>query len=111
MKTTVSLRTRFVIIQQAEDFVIGSFSRCLRAADSEIDGNSNIGSFSGIGNGAPAESVENTLGLLHCFARRTQEGWPFQLVLRRNLCLFEGQGENFGFDVFLLPTLFFLPAL
>ena len=70
MKTAVSLRTRFVIIRQAEDFVIGSFNRCLRIVDSEIDGNSNVGCFSGIGNGAPAESVANSLGLLHCFAKK-----------------------------------------
>ena len=70
MKTAVSLRTRFVIIRQAEDFVIGSFNRCLRTVDSEIDGNSNVGCFSGIGNGAPAEIVTNSLGSLHCFAKK-----------------------------------------
>ena len=59
-----------MIIRQAEDFVIGSFNRCLRTVDSEIDGNSNVGCFSGIGNGAPAESVANSLGLLHCFAKK-----------------------------------------
>ena len=59
-----------MIIWQAEGFVIGSFNRCLRTVDSEIDGNSNVGCFSGIENGAPAESVANSLGLLHCFAKR-----------------------------------------
>ena len=70
MKTAVSLRTWFVIIRQAEDFVIGSFNSCLRTVDSEIDQNSNVGCFLGIGNGATAESVANLLGLLHCFAKK-----------------------------------------
>ena len=70
MKTAVSLRTRFGIIRQAEDFVICSFNRCLRTVDSEIDENSNVGCFSGIEDGAPAESVANSLGLLHCFAKK-----------------------------------------
>ena len=70
MKIAVSLRTRFVIIRQPEDFAVGSFNRCLIAVDSEIDGNSNAGCYTGIGNGASAESVANSLGLLYCFAKK-----------------------------------------
>ena len=96
MKIAVSLRTRFVIIWQAEDFVIGSFNRCLRTVDSEIDGNSNYSCFSGIENGAPGESVANSLGLLHYFAKKDARWLAFSAGVRRNMCLFEGQGEDFG---------------
>ena len=67
---------------EAEDFVIGSFSTCLRTIDSEIDGNSNFGCFSGIGNGAPVESVANSLGWLHCFAKKDARRLAFSVDVK-----------------------------